>query len=170
MSNHKADDLIGHDPLAWIAEEEPQEIVVECEVEEVVSNSEAVKETAPEAQKVCDVEPEMSEKDSVPCQDEALEAVVKKGQAMAISFEGDLGIAQVADLHKRLSAILQTTSEFTLDMSEVSHVDTAALQVLCAFAVDAEKQGIKWQWQGMPDCIVQTANALGLSTILGLES
>ncbi|MDX8398488.1 MAG: STAS domain-containing protein [Mariprofundaceae bacterium] len=165
MSSNKPEDMVGHDPLAWIAEiaEEPE---LEAEPEVIAEKSETKQEPV-------EAEPVVVEPVEVVIEEktEAISSNAKQGvQGMVVTFEGDLGIAQVADMHKRLVAVLQTASECSLDMSEVSHVDTASLQVLCAFVSDAKKLDVSWQWHGVPESVTKTANALGLSEALGLEA
>ncbi len=55
-----------------------------------------------------------------------------------------------------------------LNADNIQKVDSAALQLLCAFAVDAHHAGITTRWSGANPVVSEAADLLGLSGHLGL--
>jgi len=58
------------------------------------------------------------------------------------------GIRDSAALKEQLLPLLQSPDAVVIDVSEVEHVDTAALQLLFAFARDRKSIGLAVLWQG----------------------
>ena len=56
-----------------------------------------------------------------------------------------------------------------VDVSGVTHVDTAGLQLLIAATRSAKKVGKTLRWQGAPTVLVEAATKLGVAATLGLE-
>ena len=57
----------------------------------------------------------------------------------------------------------------SLDFEDVETVDTAALQMLVAFASEAKTRGMAVQWQHPPELLTQSVELLGLVTELDLH-
>ncbi|MEV6925828.1 STAS domain-containing protein [Dactylosporangium sp. NPDC051485] len=60
---------------------------------------------------------------------------------MSLAFEGELTVMTAAEQHARLRAYLRGTGPFELDLSGVTELDTAGLQLLLAAHHDARQQG-----------------------------
>ena len=78
----------------------------------------------------------------------------------------DLGAA--SELRNLLLAILAESGPVTLDGSAVTSIDTACLQILCAFAREASDAGRPLTWAGASPVLVETTRRLGLAGVLVL--
>ena len=56
-----------------------------------------------------------------------------------------------------------------LDVANVERVDTAALQLLCAFVRDRRARGLKVEWRGHSAPLLEAAELLDMRTLLGLS-
>jgi len=76
-------------------------------------------------------------------------------------------ISQVAELHKKVAAILNS-QDIVFDGSDVERIDASTLQLItCAFK-QADKYGNKVRWQGSSDALKKSASLLGLTEMLNL--
>lgn len=123
----------GHDPLAWLREEEPETEVVEP-VE--AGPDEAAPEAAPQASS--------AEDDPV------------------LVLPEQLHISEVESLKDRLLPRLADAGPIVVDGSAVERADGASLQLLCAFVRTAQERGIGIQWQGRSAGLTEAATTLGL--------
>ena len=73
-----------------------------------------------------------------------------------------LTIAQVATLHSQLSAIRQQGSIVRIDISKLSQVDTAGVQLLLGFQRDASAKGIGLLWSESPPALRDAVRILGM--------
>ncbi len=147
---------MGHDPLAWIAKEGEQTEVASSEVNEQTP-------VEPEASSVSEavVKDELKEK-PVESIDHTIALAEKAATGVLIVLEGDVGIANVNELHEELCEALQQTSKVTIQAASLSHVDTAAAQLLYAFVRDAKKLDVEVQWQGVPESCLKIFQVIGL--------
>ena len=86
-----------------------------------------------------------------------------------IPLEGSLNVSAASDLLDRLRAALASGDQpgrFDLDMADVTRIDTACLQVLVAFALDAQTSGSEVRWQKAPEVVVEATRSLGLQEFL----
>ncbi len=67
-------------------------------------------------------------------------------------------------------ADLQARQPVVLDATHIERVDTAALQILCAFFRDAEVNGLVVQWQHPSPALQNAARLLNVSTCLALSA
>ena len=67
-----------------------------------------------------------------------------------------------------LCRYLETEDCVVLDAANVERIDTAALQLLCAFVRDRQARGHKVQWQGTSTALQEAADLLALRCLLGL--
>ena len=85
-----------------------------------------------------------------------------------IVCDHQVDIAKAGALRDVLLAALIDKKPVVLDAGDVERVDTAALQVLTAFFVDANAQNLKARWQNPSSAIINAASLLGLTDSLGL--
>lgn len=81
-----------------------------------------------------------------------------------------LDISAVGALRERLLNVLTLNEPVTLDATSVQQLDTAGLQVLCAFARSALEQGVSISWTGQTELIGERARLLGLGALPGLPA
>jgi anti-anti-sigma regulatory factor len=87
-----------------------------------------------------------------------------------IVLDADLRLSQAPALRERLLKALAAGTPVTLDGGEVAQVDTAALQVLCAFTRDAGGQGVSFSWGGVSQVLRDGAAMLGLDKTMNLPA
>lgn len=80
-----------------------------------------------------------------------------------------LDIAAAGDLHANLVEALGRDCPVRLDISRLTQVDTAGVQLLVAFTVEAHNKGIRVEWHGRPEPLHQAARRLGLADRLASE-
>jgi anti-anti-sigma regulatory factor len=89
-------------------------------------------------------------------------------QARVITLAGTLDIGGVESLRATLLAALDLGAPVTLDATATEQIDSAGLQLLCAFARSAAAQGLPVTWSATTDRFQQHARLLGLVAALGL--
>jgi anti-anti-sigma regulatory factor len=87
-----------------------------------------------------------------------------------ITLDADLRLSQAQALRERLLKALAARSPVTLDGGDVAQVDTAALQVLCAFTRDAGGLGLPVVWGGVSPVLREGAAMLGLDKTMNLPA
>ena len=91
-------------------------------------------------------------------------------QATVISCAADLDISGARDLYSRLQSALAARQPVVLDATQVERVDTAGLQILCAFVRDAVASGMAVQWQQPSLALRNAARLLNVSACLTLPA
>jgi len=86
-----------------------------------------------------------------------------------INCHGSLDISMVGTLGDELKVALDSGQTVQLQAGEVAKADAAALQLLCAFFLDAQVHGIDIEWIDPSDELRHAASATGLSEHLGLQ-
>lgn len=83
-----------------------------------------------------------------------------------LSIAGSVDISEVSALRERMLAALDAGLPIRLDVSAVERADTAAIQLLCAFASDARRRGLGVEWHEPSDALRRAATLLGLAHVL----
>ncbi|MDP2560145.1 lipid asymmetry maintenance protein MlaB [Psychrobium sp. 1_MG-2023] len=94
--------------------------------------------------------------------------------ANTLSLPQSIDISYVTEFHPQLISFL---SEFTeskndilvINASELERIDTAGIQLLIAFVIEATKMNVTIQWQSISTELENTANELGLAQALKLN-
>jgi anti-anti-sigma regulatory factor len=84
-------------------------------------------------------------------------------------LEGALDIAGAAELRERLLQALDGKQSVVVDAANVERVDTAALQVLTAFFIDAVAQNMDVRWQECSQVFKDAVRLLGLHDTLTIH-
>jgi len=79
-----------------------------------------------------------------------------------------LGVSDTRELCVQLDSV-STESDVTVDGSNVIDIDTSALQLLVALAVQVRNNGRKILWVSPSVSLLTTAQLSGLAAQLGLE-
>jgi anti-anti-sigma regulatory factor len=87
-----------------------------------------------------------------------------------IDCKSSLDISGVESLHAMLTGALAGGKGVLLRAGDVQRADTAALQLLTAFARDAQLRGVALQWQSPSPAVCRAARLLGLTARLGLDA
>lgn len=86
-----------------------------------------------------------------------------------VDFGEMLTIANVGEIYAQLLALMADGKSVSLDCSKIERIDTAGLQLLLAYAKEAENQSLPLDWQAPSESFVQSASSLGLASMLNLE-
>jgi ABC-type transporter Mla MlaB component len=85
-----------------------------------------------------------------------------------ISLDKVLGISIAYELYLSLKQSLESGLMVELDASCVERVDTAALQLLCAFICDSTATGRRIQWYRPTSVLISSAKLLQIHRLLAL--
>jgi len=175
------DSVMGHDPLAWIAQEaddndasppvaemiEPEATPhdVEMQDETQAEMPEAVVGDATAASEAPFYIEEHSEAqgEAPKAVETAIALAEQAASGEVLVLEGDMGIANINDWHATFREALLTHAKITIQAEALSHVDTAALQLLYAFQRSAKASEVEVVWQGIPDAVRETAEMIALA-------
>jgi anti-anti-sigma regulatory factor len=80
----------------------------------------------------------------------------------------ELDISGAQDLYDKLQTALGAQGPVVLDATQVERVDTAVLQMLCAFMRDAQASGIVVQWRQPSPALENAARLLNVRACLAL--
>ncbi len=84
-----------------------------------------------------------------------------------VTLAADCTLEQAPGIKANLVAALEQGSKVRLDASAVQEVDTAALQLLCAFARTAMANGLNVEWQAPSPAFRDAAGRLGIADYVG---
>ncbi|MEJ1961942.1 MAG: STAS domain-containing protein [Gammaproteobacteria bacterium] len=88
----------------------------------------------------------------------------------ALVLPGECGVASAAKLRDALLKRLNDGASVKLDASAVQRVDSAALQVLAAFARDRRTAGRAIEWIGVTETLAEAVGLLSLTEVLGFST
>ena len=91
-------------------------------------------------------------------------------EATVICCDACLDISGARDFYNRLQTAMQARQPVVLDATHIERIDTAALQILCAFFREAEVNGLVVQWQQPSPALQNAARLLNVSTCLALSA
>ena len=86
-----------------------------------------------------------------------------------IVLAANCSVKDAASLKTSLCALAQETSSVTLDASAVERVDTATMQLLCAFVRDRISRNQSILWRGKSQALQDAVRLLGVAALLGFE-
>ena len=90
-------------------------------------------------------------------------------QAAKATLPENLTITNVETVYGQLEELFQANKDVVLDGANVSRVDTAGLQALCALATGLKKSSLKLSWSNPSASLTETALILGMSELLLLK-
>jgi ABC-type transporter Mla MlaB component len=79
-------------------------------------------------------------------------------------------VKDAAALKGTLEQILEAPGSVTIDAKSVERIDTAIIQVLCAFVRDRAGRNLAVTWRGTPQPLLDAARLLGVGALLALPS
>jgi len=174
-----ADAPVAAEPVVEAAETaaELSPVAVEAVVAEPVAD---VAAEAVAAEPVADVSIEaLVEVAAEPALDETVvaEAVVTEAAAEPaaagdpiVVLAANCSVKDAAALKTSLCAFSNHGDAVTLDVSAVERVDTATMQLLCAFVRDRNSRNQGVTWRGESPALQDAVHLLGVSALLGLET
>jgi len=87
-----------------------------------------------------------------------------------INLEGVVNIAKVEAIHHEMEEFLKQALPTTINASDVSRADTAALQLLASFMKSMALADVTVVWAGASEELKEAASLLGLEQTLKLSS
>ncbi len=84
-----------------------------------------------------------------------------------IQLPENLTIAVVEGLHQQLEEMLQKDKPVSIKAAGVTRADTAAIQLLGAFAVELAKRDLQCSWVDVSAELRNAAELLGMEKVLG---
>lgn len=90
--------------------------------------------------------------------------------APAVTLGANCCVKDAVALKSSLCAVVETSDSVVLDAAAVERVDTATMQLLCAFVRERAAHGRGVVWHGVPSALSDAARLLGLQSLLGLSS
>lgn len=88
---------------------------------------------------------------------------------MALQLPEHLTILEISEWQEAMGALLAVSPELQIDVSPLTRIDTAGLQLLLAVVQEAQAKGGSVQWVGVSDILSQSAHWLGMSSVLGVS-
>lgn len=88
-----------------------------------------------------------------------------KGVAV-ITLLPEQAIHGVRLLHAELCVVLNSAARGRLAAVELVYVDTATLQLLCAFMLESRQRGVEVEWDTPSEALSSAARLLGISGML----
>jgi anti-anti-sigma regulatory factor len=101
--------------------------------------------------------------------DIGVQARAPETEATTIAWHGECCIASLAERVPELLAASYANGPVTLDMAEISRIDTAGLQLLVVFILDCERRGRPITWRASSSAVDDAAEVTGLRAVLGLS-
>jgi len=92
--------------------------------------------------------------------------------AITLSLPQSLDISIVNESKESMIEQLHCDTPIThvnIDVSELSRIDTAGLQLLTALVIDINRQNIELSWLNLNDELISSASRLGLDNLLKLN-
>lgn len=85
-----------------------------------------------------------------------------------VSVPATCTFRETAELKSTLLRWVDAADAVQLDVSALQRIDTAAVQVLCAFARDRQSRALAFCWVGEAEALNDASRLLGVSSLLGL--
>lgn len=105
---------------------------------------------------------------------EVIEAAAVAESAQAgdpiVVLAANCSVKDAAVLKTSLCALARQSTPVTVDVSAVERVDTATMQLLCAFARDRSGRNQSIAWRGESQALKNAVRLLGVDALLGFDS
>jgi len=92
------------------------------------------------------------------------------GTTTQLLFSPVLDISRARDLYEHLNQALSVGAPLTLDGSQITRIDTAALQVLTLFCRTAAERGIPVHWSSASASLREAVKVLGVDEYLRVRT
>lgn len=90
--------------------------------------------------------------------------------SVTVNLDSVLNIARAESLHNELETLEKKSVPVNFNVSQVSRVDTAILQLLLAFIRRMRESDLEVVWSGVTDEFRASAELLGLATELNFDN
>ncbi len=152
-SSRKKKDKLGHDPLAWINDEDVEKLKSEAEEDNVSDKKEI----------------EAIESDGIKPMLEEIQEDKIMGKQTVFELPPYFGIAQVAATKESMQSFLEnSTDEIEIEAGDVESIDTAALQLLASFIKEAKSKDKCIKWRLISNKLEDSVKLLAMKEELGI--
>lgn len=90
--------------------------------------------------------------------------------ASTVALASHCTVKDAAALRQALCAVVNSEGTVTLDVSSLERIDTATIQVLCAFIRERVAAARAVQWLGVSSVLREAARLLGVNALLALPA
>lgn len=87
-----------------------------------------------------------------------------------LKLPSELTISHVEEFHQQVLQVLHAEHEVSIDVSDVTRVDTASIQVLCALQKHLLDINNGIRWHGESQALKNAVDELGLTELLALSA
>jgi ABC-type transporter Mla MlaB component len=87
-----------------------------------------------------------------------------------IGLSSNSTVKDAADLKDALLKVLDEPASVTIDTRSVERIDTAIMQLLCAFVRDRAERNLAVTWSATPQPFVDAVRLLGVGSMLALPA
>lgn len=87
-----------------------------------------------------------------------------------VALSSNSTVKDAGALKAELMKVLDLAATVAIDVRSVERVDTATMQLLCAFVRDRAARNVAVQWLGCPPAIADAARLLGVQSMLCLPT
>jgi ABC-type transporter Mla MlaB component len=85
-----------------------------------------------------------------------------------VALSSNSTVKDAASLKAALIDVVASSATVAIDVRSVERIDTAALQLLCAFVRERAKRQLGVKWLDCPKAFLEASRLLGVNAILGL--
>lgn len=93
----------------------------------------------------------------------------ESGNKTIIQCDEVVDIRQVAELKPKLLQALEAANPILIQAETVERADTAGLQLLAAFFIEARARGLDISWLKPSEPLIRSARLIGLEEVLGFD-
>jgi ABC-type transporter Mla MlaB component len=88
--------------------------------------------------------------------------------AACVVLASNCGVKDAAELKQSLCELAEQSGAVSIDVRNLERLDTATMQLLCAFVRDRTTRDLKVEWQGESTVLHEAARLLGVTELLAL--
>lgn len=92
----------------------------------------------------------------------------KSSEPKRLTWQGECCIDAIQERKSELAEALSSHTDVELDLSALSRIDSAGLQLLAAFVLELGQKGHVVHWRGVSNIVIEGARVTGLGALLGL--
>jgi anti-anti-sigma factor len=96
------------------------------------------------------------------------QAVQSRGESAKLTLHGECCIESLTERREQLLRTLEDGLPVVIDMSDVSRIDTAGLQLMLAFVVGMRGEGRGVSYAAVSQPVREAARLAGMGALLGL--
>jgi ABC-type transporter Mla MlaB component len=107
---------------------------------------------------------------ATPAEKKPAVAIAAAVEAPRVALPGNCTVKDAAALKQTLCSVAQESATVTIDVTALERIDTATMQLLCAFVSDRAARNQQVAWNGTSEAFAQAARLLGVGELLAFQS